>query len=308
MPESQGTLKNKRGMGWIRDLPSIKDFTVEKDEIPRNLKRHGEKETVKSMVKKLSVHQPEKTTLPTAMNLKKWCPPIENQGHLNACTANAGSVLIEYYEKRAHGEYIGASRLFIYKTTRKLMQLKGDTGANPRSTMGAMVLFGAPPEKYWPYDIDNFDDEPPAFCYAFAHNFQTIQYFRLDDVSTPTALLLKRIKVHLAAGLPAMFGFPIYSSIHQADKSGKIPFPCKSEKVLGGHVVVAIGYDDNMEIANTNCTPPCKGAFMIQNSWGDTWGEEGFGWIPYEYVLKGLAVDWWSLLKSEWVNTKNFGL
>lgn len=310
MPEKQETLKTKYGMGWRRDFPSIQDYTVENTDVPRRLKRLGEKETVKSMIKKLNAHEPAKATVPNSADLREWCPPIEDQKSLGSCTANAGVGLMEYYEKRAFGEHIDASRLFLYKATRNLLQWEGDTGAFLRTTMGAMALFGVPPEKYWPYTDSNpeFDIEPTAFCYSFAQNYQSIQYFRLDDINTPPPLLLKKIKLHLAAGLPSMFGFTVYSSYTQAGAHGKIPFPCKKEKIVGGHAVVAVGYDDNLNIKNTNCSPGTKGALLIRNSWGTTWGDNGYGWLPYDYVLKGLAVDWWSLIKSEWVNTNNFGI
>jgi C1A family cysteine protease len=106
-----------------------------------------------------------------------------------------------------------------------------------------------------------------------------------------------------------MFGFTVYSSISQADTTGKIPFPVKREKILGGHAIVAVGYDENMKIKNTNPGGvETKGALLIRNSWGTNWGEKGYGWLPYDYVLKELAVDWWSSLKNEWVDTGVFGL
>jgi len=176
--------------------------------------------------------------------------------------------------------------------------------------MGAMVLFGIPPEEYWPYtDKDpDFDKEPPAFCYSFAQNYQALKYFLLDPPGTLKAVLLELIKALLAAGLPSMFGFSVFSSFTQAKIGGKIPYPSPGDKSCGGHAVVAVGYDDKMKIKNTSDNKETTGAFLIRNSWGTDWGDEGYGWLPYEYVLKGLAVDWWSLLKAEWVDTKKFGL
>jgi len=104
-----------------------------------------------------------------------------------------------------------------------------------------------------------------------------------------------------------MFGFTVYSSLSQAETTGKIPYPTRGETVLGGHAVVAVGFDDNTRIKNTNLKGvETTGALLIRNSWGTGWGSSGYGWLPYEYVLKGLAIDWWSLLKNEWVDTGEF--
>ncbi|MFH1627389.1 MAG: hypothetical protein ABIE47_01545 [Pseudomonadota bacterium] len=93
--------------------------------------------------------------------------------------------------------------------------MKGDTGAYLRTTMGAMVLFGVPPEDYWPYadEEKKFDKEPPAFCYAFAQNYQAIKYYRHDPPETPAGTTLNRVKRYLASGHPSMFGFTVYNSI-----------------------------------------------------------------------------------------------
>jgi C1A family cysteine protease len=301
-------MNKQRGMGWLPDYPDFRDHTVELDALSPRLKALGQRDSVKAMLKKVGAAAAPKA-LPTSVDLRAWCAPIEDQGALGSCTANAGVGVVEYFERRAFGLHMDASRLFLYKATRNLMHWTGDTGAFLRSTMGALVLFGVPPEEYWPYAIADFDKEPSAFCYAFAQNFQAIQYYRLDPTGTSKPTLLTRIKTNLAAGLPSMFGFTVYTSISQADKSGKIPCPTLGEKVSGGHAIVAMGYDNAMKIKNTNPGGvETVGALLIRNSWGTGWGDHGYGWLPYDYVLKGLAEDWWSLLKNEWVDTGAFKL
>ena len=276
-------------MGWLKDYPDIRDYTLKTREIRRLIKLDPD----------------SNDKLPEKVDLREWCSPIEDQGNLGSCTANAVCGLVEYLENRAFGKYIDASRLFLYKVTRRLLGFKGDTGAYIRSTMGALALFGVPPEKYWPYDIEKFDVEPPAFCYAFAQNYQGLKYYRIDDGS-PRRTVLKVIKQHLAMGYPLAFGFTVYSSIRKAEKDGKIPFPSPWDSVWGGHAVMAVGYDDSLEIPYGK-NQKTVGAFLIRNSWGEEWGDKGYGYLPYDYVLYGLAVDWWALIKQEWVDTKQFG-
>jgi C1A family cysteine protease len=288
----------RAGMGWLPDYPDFRDNTVTLDKVSDKLKRLGQKESIKKMLLKT---KPEKATLPASISLLEWFSPIENQGQVGSCTANAGVGLVEYFEKRAFQKHIDASRLFLYKATRNLMRQTGDNGAYLRSTMGALVLFGVPPEEYWPYKETDFDKEPSAFCYAFAQNYQSITYYRLDPPGTSKTDLLMQIKTNLSSGLPSMFGFTVYNSIDEAATTGKIPYPKKGEQIVGGHAMVVAGYDDKMVIKNAK-----PGALLIRNSWGTSWGDKGYGWLPYDYVLTGLAIDWWSLLKNEWIDTGNF--
>ena len=98
-----------------------------------------------------------------------------------------------------------------------------------------------------------------------------------------------------------MFGFTVYSSMPGiGDDTGDIPFPKEGDRVEGGHAVVAVGYDDNRKIGSN------KGALLIRNSWGKEWGDRGYGWLPYEYVLRGQAVDFWSLVEASFVDTDLF--
>lgn len=295
------------GTGWLPPLPDLRDYTEEHPKIePMAIKLGIGVKTLKSFA------------APAKVDLRQWCSPIENQGSLGSCTAHAGMGVVEYFEKRAFDQHIDGSRLFIYKTTRNLMGVSGDTGAWLRTTMAALVLLGVPPEHYWEYtthktattaDERTFDDEPPAFVYSIADNFEALRYFCHDPLgSNPDRVdVLDSVKRYLAAQVPSMFGFFGFPSFNDSS-GGNIPFPCPGESAKWGHAIVAVGYDDNKKIKNTRCNRETTGALLIRNSWGIGWGDKGYGWLPYEYVHQGLALDFWSLLSIGWVDTGKFGL
>lgn len=275
-------------LGWHRDLPDMRDHTQSTESVAKVLAKS-------SPLKKAA------KTLPASVDLRKYCSPIEDQGSIGSCTAHAGVGMVEYFERRAFGKHIDASRLFLYKVTRQLIGFTGDDGAYLRDTMKALVLFGVPPEKYWPYDVKRFNDDPSSFCFSYAQSYQAIDYYRLDPPGTSTSALLANVKKSLAANLPSMFGFSVYSSIPGAgDGKGEIPYPGKGDTLEGGHAVLAVGYDDQKKIGAT------KGALLIRNSWGKDWGDHGYGWLPYAYIENGLADDFWSLVKAEFVDSDLF--
>lgn len=287
-----GGVYERRGMGWLPDYPDFRDYSPDHNEVAPALKA-------------ASLDSKPKKTLPAEVDLRAFCSPIEDQGSIGSCTANATIAALEYFERRAHDKHIDASRLFLYKTTRNMLHWTGDTGAFLRTAMGALVLFGAPPEEYWPYNVDDFEEEPPAFCYAFAENFKAIKYVRLDPVGTTPDEALARVKTYLAGGFPSTFGFTVYNSIFDVGNDGKIPMPKDREKSVGGHAILAVGYDDKMKITHKKKTT--TGALIIRNSWGKLWGDKGYGYMPYDYVLSELADDWWTLSKADWVDTGQFG-
>jgi C1A family cysteine protease len=308
------SISQSRGKGWLKDYPDFRDNTPATNKLSERQKFRGATKPVKTLLDELLEQQKQnkvsaKATSGKRVDLSSYCSPIEDQKQLNSCTAHAGTGLYEYYERRAFGKHIDGSRLFLYKTTRNLLRLNTDDGAYLRTTMAALALFGLPPEKYWPYQESEVNTEPDAFHYSYGQNYQALVYYRLDEGGIKGSELLERIKEHLRKGLALIFGFTCFTSLEQANITGRIPFPEANEDQEGGHAVMAVGFDDDIVIVNTSMPDKStKGAIKIRNSWGTGWGEQGYGWLPYEYVLRGIADDWWTMLKAEWIDTGNFGL
>ena len=317
---NEDLLKNGNlSTGWIPPLPDIRDFSVDQPEIIEISEKLG---TSPEINKTISADKPEPKVfpnLPKKVDLRKWCSPIENQLGLGSCTAHAAVGIVEYFERKAWGKHADGSRLFVYKTTRNLMGVTGDTGAWLRTTMAAMAYCGLPPEKYWPYtDVDpDFDSEPTSFIYSMADNYEALKYFCHDPLNKTNkpALVLFTVKLYLARSIPSMFGFfGFENGGYQAGQylppynTGEIFYPCNGDKVQWGHAIVAVGYDDDKKIKNPDCNVETTGALLIRNSWGTEWGQNGYGWLPYDFVLNRLAVDFWSLLGMNWVESGNFGL
>jgi C1A family cysteine protease len=305
------------GLGWMPELPDFRDYTLETEQVSTIFTEATMKLNPVAKASKKTKNADAPLAIPATVDLRNWCSPIENQGQIGSCTAHAGVGIMEYFQRRAYGIHLDASRLFLYKVTRNLLKWTGDTGAYLRTTMKAMAAFGICPEEYWLYSdaktppngapTDPFEKEPTSFAYQFANNYKSTTYYRLDPAGAAPATILNNVKNNVASGLPSMFGFTVYNSIAQAaSNGGKIPYPKVGDTVVGGHAVMIVGYDDSIVIRNGPAGPQTTGAFLIRNSWGTGWGSNGYGYLPYQYVLGGLAKDFWTMVNANFFNTNNF--
>jgi C1A family cysteine protease len=244
--------------GWVRDLPDHRDYIF-------------------------SAPLEVQSALPAKVDLRRQCPAVYDQGQLGSCTANAiaGALQFDELKEKMPNPFV-PSRLFIYYNERVIEgTVDSDSGAQLRDGVKAVAKLGVCPETEWPYDINNFTEKPPAKVFSDARRDLARNYLRIPQV-------LSQMKGCLAAGYPFVFGFTVYQSFESpaVAKSGMVPMPKPSEKVLGGHAVCAVGYDDSQQV------------FIVRNSWGPKWGKQGYCFMSYTYLSDAqLASDFWTLRK-----------
>lgn len=267
--------------GWLPDIPDVRDCDV----------KH---EKVKPFVLK-------ETPLVSSCMVPK-VPAVINQFSMQSCTAHSAfyeikiAVMMAGLDETPHDP----ARRFIYYTSRKLAGIAGDNGSYNRSTLKALALFGAPPETEWKYDLERFDDEPTPFVYSMAKEFAPLVYYRLDPFGKPMDKVLDSIKLNIQGGRGCILGFSVYDSIEQGNKTGKIPFPRKGDRLLGGHSICVCGYDDKMMIDGH------EGALIHPGSWGTNCGADGFWFLPYDFVRFRLAQDVWVINSMKWIDIDQF--
>src|SRR5512137_857458 len=242
----------KHGYGWMHDLPDHRDFLY-------------------------AAVRPIPAKLPSSVDLRSGCPPVEDQGALGSCTGNAIVGALEYLELKDKLPLVDLSRLFVYYNERVMEHtVQSDAGAQIRDGIKSVSKQGVCSEAKWPYVISKFAAKPPAACYTEALKHRIVEYRRLN--------VLDDMRACLAEGYPFVFGFTVYESFEseQVAKTGIVPMPQTSERVLGGHAVVGVGYDDT------------QSRFIVRNSWGTGWGMQGYFTMPYEYLANPhLASDFW---------------
>jgi len=248
----------KRNYGWIPDIPDQRDFLYR------------------------AVMRPP-AVLPKKVDLRKDCSPTEDQEALGSCTAQALAGNLEFLDVKNGDGYIDQSRLFIYYNERVIEgRVKEDSGAMLRDGIKSLVRWGSCPEKEWPYNINNFAVKPPPAVYTHAKKHTITSYHRV--------LSLDEMRSCLAEGYPFVFGFAVYEGFESQEiaQTGIVNMPKPTERMLGGHAVMAVGYDDRSQ------------RFIVRNSWGTKWGMNGYFTMPYMYLSSQmLADDFWTIRRQK---------
>lgn len=222
--------------------------------------------------------------LPQHVDLRPGMPPVYDQGYLGSCTANALAAAFEYDQRKQKVPEWTPSRLFIYYMERFIEHtIKEDAGAQIRDGAKVLAKYGVCAETHWPYDVNKFAVKPDVEDYKLASQSQVLRYARVAQEEDAVLQVL-------AQGYPVTFGFTCYSNIDNPEvaRTGILGMPGKKDKMEGGHAVLLVGYDRD------------KRTFLVRNSWGTGWGEGGYFWMPFEYVLSPkFSSDFWVLYTVE---------
>lgn len=234
------------------------------------------------------------------VDLSRWCSSVKDQGSVGSCTSFSFIGLMEYnYNKYCadgkEGDDIFSEKFLYYITRVKVENVspQADNGAYLRDVLKAAKLYGVCKEKSCPYYSPNgsieYSAPPTDNMYDEAQNFQILQYARVDD--NPSTML-KICKVLLDNERPFVGGFICFENLHNG-RNGVIPLP--SGRMVGGHAILFVGYDDE------------KRLLKFKNSWGEAWGDKGYGYLPYEFMERNLVQDVWTVYRQEH-NNESIGI
>jgi len=220
-------------------------------------------------------------TIPQTVNLTGKCSPVEDQGQIGSCVGNGVAGCLEYLENLNGVDFVDLSRLFIYYNARMIEGTTPyDYGCYIRDGIKAVANYGVCTEKDWPYVPSKFATKPSKLCYENAISNKIVSYFRLNTLDDMINCLASRY--------PFVFGFQVYDYFMSAEMSekGYLNIPTVLEKQLGGHCVMAVGYDLKTR------------RILVRNSWSSSWGKNGYFWMPMDYIESSLlSSDFWTIRK-----------
>lgn len=207
--------------------------------------------------------------IPPEVDLKPSVFEVEDQGHINSCTANAGCSALELMFKK-NGTPKDFSRLYLYHYTRLLGGISGDSGSYPRDIGKALLNYGTCLEDTWAYTPENIVAAPTEVA------IQEASQYKIKGYSQIISNKLYNVKQAVAQGIPVLLNIAVFGGMYSLTGSWKTHnwdfVESPSNPVLGWHEVLIIGYDD---VSNK---------LLVENSWGPGWADGGFFGIPYSMI------------------------
>ena len=198
----------------------------------------------------------------------------------------------------AHGRMDGLSTLFLHQCTQKLLGTRGQSGTDLRTSLKALVRFGLPPEYRWPYELERFNRDPDAslFTYAGDTAFRSICYVRIDFPNMTGQQTLQIVAPYSPPVCLSSLAWS-YQVLYRSRQNSSTAHTFDSFQF--GQAFTAVGYDDRYLHVS-------KGALLIRSCWGRSWGDGGYGWLPYSFVENQVAVDFWTILRRDWLTSGEF--
>lgn len=221
--------------------------------------------------------------LPTSVDMRGDVFEIEDQGPIGSCVANGVASSCELIANR-NNQPIDLSRMFLYNATKAYEGRLGEEGLYTRNAYHIAYKYGMPTEEYYPYDLSKDNIDPPIDAYQMASENRITRYENL----TPGRVRLYRsqeekdfitynIKAALHEGLPVGMAVSVTTDLLNLTGPWQLQnYPWHGDftngRDLGGHYMLIVGYDDDC------------GKFLVQNSWGTDYGDNGYCGLPYAIV------------------------
>lgn len=225
----------------------------------------------------------ERLLLPRKIDHTNEMTPVKNQKILGSCVGFAVAAMKEWQEKQEHEEEILAgkkdhrkgkeydlSEAWVYWNAKKIDDWPDEEGTSIRFAMKVLSKIGVPTEAGWPYNDINIG-EPERWAHLIARWALAGSYHRIED--------LNQLKQALVNG-PVPIGFGVYEEFFSPTIDGYVWDPKDDNYSYGGHAVCAVGFNDDQQI------------IKIKNSWGTSWGKDGYGFLSYNYINRYMWDSW----------------
>ena len=221
--------------------------------------------------------------LPSSYDITIPSLPIGDQGSQGSCAGWAtGYYYKTYQEAKQHGWDVSkADRRFSPSWLYNQACGGSDNGTTFPDIFNIMKQKGIVDIQEFPYNSGDFRKTPTAQQVEAGKPYRIANYAAIW--TSPRGNDMREIKAHIAAGDPVALAVPVYENFYNP-QGGFVDVPPQGKSCLGGHALLAVGYDD--------AAGGGRGGIKIVNSWGSGWGQGGFAYLSYDFVSQYVWEAW----------------